>query len=92
MQWVADIVDHANAKLDNREAAVGPSYFMKAGLSEQQLELIWNHNVLPYIEEQLYGEPDRLREFHLEVLRRELVERAAVDDRSLGSDGQHADD
>ena len=31
MSWVADIVDRANEKLDNQQAAIGPSYFMKDG-------------------------------------------------------------
>ena len=69
MEWVADVVEAANRKLDNRDAAIGPSYFMREALDEEQLELVWQHNVLPYIEEQLYGEPDRLSEFALEALR-----------------------
>ena len=72
MEWVADIVDLANKKLENREAAIGPSYFMQPDLSEQKVKLIWEHNVLPYIEEQLYGQHDRLAEFALDRLRREL--------------------
>ncbi|MXY85190.1 MAG: AAA domain-containing protein [Chloroflexi bacterium] len=92
MLWVADAVDLANAKLFAREAAVGPSYFMRAGLTEQQIELIWNHNVLPYIEKQLFGEPDRLREFGVQVLRDELNEGAASEDQSVGPDEDDAVD
>ncbi|MYB40889.1 MAG: AAA domain-containing protein [Chloroflexi bacterium] len=72
MDWVADVVDLANEKLDNREAAVGPSYFMQDDLDEDKVALTWEHNVLPYIEEQLYGQPGRLAEFDLDRLRREL--------------------
>ncbi len=71
MRWVADIVDHANEKLDDRNAAIGPSYFMKNDLDEGKVELIWEHNVLPYIEERLFGEDKRLAEFRLASLRRE---------------------
>ena len=71
MAWVADVVDRANEKLAERHAAIGPSYFMrKAGLDEELVEIIWEHNVLPYIEEQLYGEPGRMEEFNLDRLRR----------------------
>ena len=72
MEWIAGVVDGANEKLgeDNSEAAIGPSYFMKAGLTNEQVSLIWEHNVLPYIEEQLYGQRDRLAEFELDRLRR----------------------
>ena len=69
MGWVADVVDRANGKLDDREAAIGPSYFMKDGLDEERVERIWEHDVLPYVEEQLYGQPERLKEFDLKTLR-----------------------
>ena len=72
MRWVADIVDRANEKLDDRHAAIGPSYFMKDDLDEGKVNLIWEHNVLPYIEERLFGEGDRLAEFSLTSLRREI--------------------
>ena len=73
MEWVADVVDSANEKLgdDNSEAAIGPSYFMKPGLTNEQVRLIWEHNVRPYIDEQLYGQRDRLAEFDLKKLRGE---------------------
>ena len=70
MEWVADVVDSANEELgSDSEAAIGPSYFMKAGLTNEHVGLIWEHNVLPYVQEQLYGEPDRLAEFDLGRLR-----------------------
>ena len=70
MEWVADVVDRANEKLSDRHAAIGPTYFMRPdGLDEEMAGLIWEHNVLPYIEEQLYGERDRLDEFKLDRLR-----------------------
>ena len=40
MSWVADIVDRANKKLDDQQAAIGPSYFMKDNLNEEMLRLI----------------------------------------------------
>ena len=80
MLQVADIVDRANKKLDNQQAAIGPSYFMKPGLDEDMLCLVWKHNVRPYIEEHLYGEHDRLGEFDLNTLRRETSDRGAEQD------------
>ncbi len=71
MAWVADVMRRANSKLDDRQAAIGPSYFMKKDLDEEKVRLIWEHNVLPYVEEHLYGEADRLAEFDLGKLRRE---------------------
>ena len=69
MAWVADVVDLANKKLDDRQASIGPSYFMKGGLDNEMAGMVWEHNVLPYIEERLYGERDRLAEFDLDALR-----------------------
>ena len=71
MAWIADVVDRANEKLNDRQAAIGPSYFMTGNLDDRKVSLIWEHGVLPYIEEHLYGERDRLNEFKLDRLRHE---------------------
>ena len=91
MQWVAGVVDHANEKLGHWDTAIGPSYFMRQGLDERDVELIWEHNILPYIEEQLYGERDRLAEFELGELRRELAD-GVPDARADESGEDNADD
>ena len=94
LTWVADVVDRANAKLGDRQAAIGPSYFMKPALDDDKVRLIWQHNVLPYVEEHLFGEHDRLAEFELERLRSELrgggAEHGAQDGQ--GEDGTGAAD
>ncbi len=90
MAWVVALVKRANAKLDDRQAAIGPSYFMKKDLDEAKVRLIWEHNVLPYVEEHLYGEADRLAEFDLGKLRREpeATDSAPAPNKPLGeSDG-----
>ena len=77
VEWVAGVVAKANKKLfdsDSRHAAIGPSYFMKEGLDEAAIGRIWEHGVMPYIEEHLFGEPDRLEEFKLEKLRNQSSE------------------
>ena len=84
MTWVADLVDRANRKLDDRQAAVGPSYFMKDGLDDEMVRDIWEHNVLPYIEERLYGEHDRLHEFTLDELRSRDVGKNEEDESDDG--------
>ena len=70
LEWVAEMVETANELLkDDRHAAIGPSYFMKNDLEEQMVERIWEHNVLPYIEERLFGEDNRIKEFEFSNLR-----------------------
>lgn len=70
--WVADVVRRANALLDDGEAAIGPSHFLLSdptALNAERIERIWRHAVIPYLQERLMGEPERLREFELERLR-----------------------
>lgn len=70
MGWVADVVDEANRRLADRHAAIGPSHFLSEdGLTEELVEIAWKYSILPYIEEQLFGEPERLEEFQLDRLR-----------------------
>ena len=72
MEWVAAVVERANEQLGDRQAAIGPSYFMKRDLDEEKVRLIWEHNIRPYVEEHLYGEHERLAEFDLDRLRHEI--------------------
>jgi 5-methylcytosine-specific restriction enzyme B len=73
MAWVADLVDEANRRLADRHAAIGPSHFLrKDGLTEELVEIAWRYSILPYLEEQLFGEPERLEEFRLEKLKQVL--------------------
>ena len=82
MEWVAGVVNRANEKLDHRHAVIGPSYFMRENLDQGVFARIWKHNVLPYIEEHLFGEGARLGEFALDTLTKE----AARDRREQNGD------
>ena len=85
---VEQVVASANRKLDDRHAAIGPSYFMREGLDEDRVRMIWEHNVLPYIEERLFGEPDGLKEFALDALRAETDPNdAGTAEPEAGEDG-----
>ena len=77
MEWVAEVVDLANSQLsEDRHAAIGPSHFMRANLNENDVSLIWEHSVLPYIEERLFGyDGTRLGDFALHRLRRRTADR-----------------
>ena len=85
MEWLPDVVVRANAKLDDRQAAIGPSYFMKKDLDEGKARLIWEHNVLPYVEEHLYGQADRLSEFGFDKLRQAETDDANTTEESSES-------
>jgi len=70
MDWVANVLERANDILGDRNAAIGPSHFMKSSLTETAVKRIWRHSVLPHVEERLQGERERLEEFSLDRLRR----------------------
>ena len=94
MEWVADIVKNVNEKLkDDRHAAIGPSYFMKEGLDKKAVERVWRHSVVPYIEECLFGDNDRIGEFNLDKLMAEQPPLDCIADglsRLLGIDRDDA--
>ncbi len=86
MAWLVEIVKRANVELGNHKAAIGPSYFMKEDLDEKKARLIWEHNVLPYIEEHLYGRNEQFDEFDFDKLRRA----AEAGDATSDSSGEEA--
>ena len=87
MGWVADLVDLANRKLQDRHLGIGPSHFMKTDppLQEKRVRFIWEQAVIPYIEEQCFGDEDKLAQFGYDRLMSELNGTAP------GPLGDHAD-
>jgi len=79
MEWVADVIDLVNKKLEDRHVAIGPSYFMGTDeegnavvTDETAVRRIWKHSVLPYTEEHLLGNLDGIQdEWDLDKLRQE---------------------
>ena len=100
--WVADLVDAANRKLEDRHSGIGPSHFMKKDppLDEPRVRFIWEQAVMPYVEEQFFGDEARLKEFNYGGLLCEIKKNAIAlhtdDDppqsTSAGGDGQTNDD
>ena len=72
--WVADLVARANGKLGDRHMGIGPSHFMKDDppLDEKRVRFIWEQAVMPYIEEQSFGDENRLKEFAYDQLKGEV--------------------
>ena len=69
----ARLVDEANKNLD-RDARIGPSYFMRPSqtLGDDAVRRIWDRAVMPYIEEQCFGDDDKLKTFKFDALKRRL--------------------
>ena len=90
MEWVAKVVSEANRRLDSPHVAIGPSYFMRNGLDEDMVKRIWNHSVMPYIKEHIFGEPDRMQRFELDALR--MQSRDDASEGELGTDVSEDDE
>ena len=74
MDSVAKYVDHLNAMLRERfgdHLEVGHSYFMVEDLDEPRLELIWEVDILPFLEDQLFGKEGELERFQLAAIKRQ---------------------
>ena len=71
--WVADLVDLANSKLE-RDMGIGPSYFMDPDrpLDEDRVRRIWKRAVIPYLEEQYFGDTEKLRGFEFDRLKQQF--------------------
>ena len=69
----ADLIDQANKNLD-RDAGIGPSYFMRPNqiLNEESLRRIWERAVVPYVEEQCFGDDAKLQTFKFDALKRQI--------------------
>lgn len=73
MSWLPDAIDAANALVADRHLGLGPSHFLDEQLTEEQVEMVWEHSVMPYFEEQFLDDPEQLRQFELASIRAKLV-------------------
>ena len=86
-EWVADVVDWVNRELGDRQAAVGPSHFLRKDkdLDEEWIQLVWEHSVEPYLKDQLMGQVDRFGDFEDFDLNR--IRQRVQDAQSSGTAG-----
>lgn len=89
----ADLLDELNARIDDTDFKIGPSYFMRRAVFERAgLERVWRTAILPLLEEHHYGDRtlDVVATYGLEAIRKRLqakVARAEID----GDDADPAD-
>jgi len=82
LDWIAKVVDRANELLNDPNAAIGPSHFLREDLDEEKINLIWNYTILPYIEDYYLGDSKSFEGFSLTGLR---ADTAAVSPQGPGS-------
>ena len=93
--WIGRLVDDANdelkAELEGSHLLLGPSHFMRnygSSRDEQQEQLrrIWEYNIEPFIEDQFFGDPDRIEHFRFDAVMKRHGP-AAESDVNAGDDG-----
>jgi 5-methylcytosine-specific restriction protein B len=64
------LLDALNARLADSEAAIGPSYLMKESLYTRPggLERVWEHEIMPLLEDLFYGQADLAAQYGLDAL------------------------
>lgn len=65
--WVGELVAQVNDELERElggpHLQLGSSHFMKHNLDRDALRRIWEYNVEPFIEDQFFGDPERINRF-----------------------------
>ena len=69
----ADILDELNRRLTDDDYAIGPSYLINDdALTEEGMDRIWKHGIMPLLEEQFYGQAEALGHMSLAGLRQSV--------------------
>ena len=88
LETLPEIVDKVNnqlrALLGGDHLLLGPSYFMKAGIDEEQLRRVWRFQIEPLIEDLFFGQSEHAAQFHFDQVWAELGQPAL----ESGSDGR----
>ncbi len=66
------MLDDVNKQLSDPHASIGPSHFLLKDprmLTEEKVELIWNHSILPALADRFFDTPEELRHFAYQRVR-----------------------
>ncbi|WP_225830426.1 DUF4357 domain-containing protein [Streptomyces sp. NK08204] len=82
----ADLLEALNARIDDADFRIGPSYLMKPGVyREGGLERTWRTKILPLLEEHHYGEGvDIEKRYGLEALQASVAARRTPESDGAG--------
>lgn len=90
-QWVAELMDMVNGELvvdlGGPHLQIGPSHFMRKGMSEDDLRRVWDYSVYPFIEDQLYGERDRIARYGFARVSARFRKQTGGDESAFAEEG-----
>ncbi|WP_419839083.1 AAA family ATPase [Candidatus Poriferisodalis sp.] len=70
--WIADLLDGVNGRLRSDlggdHLLIGPSHFLKDDLDKDSVRRIWEYNIEPLIEDQLFGRQDAIDSFRFDAV------------------------
>ncbi len=71
----ARLLDALNARLEDADAAIGPSYLMKEPVYARPdgLERVWQYEIMPLLEDLFYGQRDLAGHYGLVGLRKAIA-------------------
>lgn len=67
LAWLADLLDAANARIDDPDQYIGPSHFM-GDIDEAWARRAWSYSVMPTLRELYYSNPQRADAFEFDIL------------------------
>ena len=71
----ARLLDELNKRLDDSDAAIGPSYLMKEEIYRRTdgLDRVWQYDIMPLLEDLFYGQRDLAEHYGLPGLRKAIA-------------------
>ncbi len=73
------LLDELNMRIEDADAAIGPSYLMDERIYSKPdgLEQVWQYQIMPLLEDLFYGQHDPAERYGLASLRKAVAVRAA---------------
>lgn len=70
--WPARVLDELNTRIEDADAAIGPSYLMDPRIYQRDdgVERVWQYWIMPLLTDQFYGQTDLEERYGLAALRR----------------------
>ncbi|HUZ26549.1 MAG TPA: AAA family ATPase [Streptosporangiaceae bacterium] len=68
--WPARVLDALNARIEDADAAIGPSYLMDKRIYEREggVQRVWKYSIMPLLADLFYGQPDLEERYGLAAL------------------------
>lgn len=90
--WVGELVAQVNdelaIELGGPHLQLGASHFMKNGIDRHALRRIWEYDIEPFIEDQFFGDPERIEKFRFDQVWERFHNLAS---ESIAEDGSDAE-